>query len=80
LESAEHGSSGFSLKLRQLRLLDVSDWEFGRLHSELARLKRQGWEIAAAGDELPVETSSSGAMHILLARAASGEVRMRAAS
>lgn len=41
-------------------LLNIGDWEFGRLHETLAELARQGWEVSHAigGDSVPLRPDS----------------------
>jgi hypothetical protein len=55
----------------EYKILDVGDWEFGRIHDALADFRRQGWELACAvGAGAPRLRPESGGLLLRLRRPA----------
>jgi hypothetical protein len=52
-------------------LLNIGDWEFGRVHETLSELTRQGWELShAVGADSVSLRPDSGALLLRLRRQA----------
>ena len=50
----------------EIKVIDVTDWEFIRLHQEVLDLKRLGWCVVCARDA----GGDAGTLHLVLRREA----------
>ena len=62
------------LRMRELKLLDVTGMEFGMLHGELSRLRRDGWELMPPAEAKPGTAGADGRLTVLLSRSRVAEL------